>query len=119
MKWKGKSKKEKENLFYAFWRKRDPTPKTEFNELMEEYYGRIWYTNEHFEGWEPGWETDRGMIYILFGPPDSVEKTNTTKSMTSSYQIWHYYQANKNFVFRDQNGFGDYRLETPFIGRGL
>ena len=51
--------------------------------------------------------------------PDSVEKTNTTKSMTSSYQIWHYYQANKNFVFRDQNGFGDYRLETPFIGRGL
>ena len=119
LKLKGTSKKEKENLFYAFWQNRDPTPKTEFNELMEEYYGRVWYTNEHFEGWQPGWETDRGMIYILFGPPDSIEKTNTTTSMTSSYQIWHYYQANKNFVFRDQNGFGDYRLETPFRGQGL
>ena len=64
---KGKSRKEKKQLFYDLWKDRDPTPKTEYNELMEEYYGRVWYANENFDAWAPGWETDMGMIYILFG----------------------------------------------------
>jgi GWxTD domain-containing protein len=116
---KGKSKKEKEALFYSVWKKRDQTPETEYNELMEEYYGRIWYANEHFDSWQPGWETDLGMIYILFGPPDEIQRTNPSTSTSSLFQLWSYYQINKQFVFKDQNGFGDYRLETPFLGAGL
>ena len=116
---KGQSKKKKEDLFYLFWKKRDQTPETEYNELMEEYYGRVWYTNEHFDAWQPGWETDRGMIYILFGPPDEIQRTNPSTSTSSLYQIWSYYRINKQFVFKDQNGFGDFRLETPFLGAGL
>jgi GWxTD domain-containing protein len=116
---KGKSRKEKEALFYSVWKKRDQTPETEYNELMEEYYGRIWYANEHFDSWQPGWETDLGMIYILFGPPDEIQRTNPSTSTSSLFQLWSYYQINKQFVFKDQNGFGDYRLETPFLGAGL
>tara|TARA_A100001037_G_C15152737_1_gene640605 strand:- start:3658 stop:4929 length:1272 start_codon:yes stop_codon:yes gene_type:complete len=116
---KGKSKKEKEQLFYELWKKRDPTANTEYNEIMEEYYGRIWYANEHFDSWQPGWESDRGMIYILFGPPDEIQRTNPTTSSSSVYQVWSYYKISKQFIFKDSNGFGDFRLETPFLGAGL
>ncbi len=116
---KGQSKKEKEQLFYELWKTRDPSVDTEYNELMEEYYGRVWYANEHFDSWQAGWESDRGMIYILFGPPDDIQRTNPTTSSSSVYQVWSYYKISKQFIFKDQNGFGDYRLETPFLGAGL
>ena len=112
------SKTEREDFFYILWKDRDPTPNTEYNELMEEYFGRIAYVNEHFSGWQPGWETDRGMIYILFGPPDEIQRTNSSMTNSYLYQVWSYYNINKQFVFRDQNGFGDFRLDTPFIGGG-
>ena len=113
---KNNNKQDKEQLFYQIWKKRDPTPETEQNELMEEYFQRVEYVNEHFSGWQPGWETDRGMIYILFGPPDEIQRTNPSAGNSTIYQIWNYVKVNKQFVFRDQNGFGDYRLDTPFIG---
>ncbi len=116
---KGKTKINKETLFYSLWKNRDPTPETELNELMEEYYRRVKYTNENFDGWQKGWESDRGMIYILFGPPDQIQRTNASMPNNSFVQIWSYYDISKQFVFRDQNGFGDYRLETPFLGVGL
>ena len=109
-------KKDKEKLFYQLWKRRDPTQSTEHNELMEEYYKRVEYVNEHFSGWQPGWETDRGMIYILFGPPDEIQRTNPAAGNSTVYQIWNYLKVSKQFVFRDQNGFGDYRLDTPFMG---
>ena len=113
---KNNNKQDKEQLFYQIWKKRDPTPETEQNELMEEYFQRVEYVNEHFSGWQPGWETDRGKIYILFGPPDEIQRTNPSAGNSTIYQIWNYVKVNKQFVFRDQNGFGDYRLDTPFIG---
>ncbi len=113
---KSNKKKDKEQLFYKIWKSRDPTPNTEHNELMEEYFQRVEYVNEHFSGWQPGWETDRGMIYILFGPPDEIQRTNPSAGSSTIYQIWNYLKVSKQFVFRDQNGFGDYRLDTPFMG---
>ena len=109
-------KRDKEQLFYQLWKRRDPTQDTEHNELMEEYYKRVEYVNEHFSGWQVGWETDRGMIYILFGPPDEIQRTNPAAGNSTVYQIWNYLKVSKQFVFRDQNGFGDYRLDTPFMG---
>ena len=97
---KGKSKQEKEQLFYEMWSERDPTIDTEYNEIMEEYYGRVWYANEHFDSWQSGWESDRGMIYILFGPPDDIQKSNTTSSSSSVYQVWSYHKIGKQFVLR-------------------
>ena len=112
---KNNNKQNKEQLFYQIWKKRDPTPETEQNELMEEYFQRVEYVNEHFSGWQPGWETDRGKIYILFGPPDEIQRTNPSAGNSTIYQIWNYVKVNKQFVFRDQNGFGDYRLDTCLL----
>jgi GWxTD domain-containing protein len=62
-----------EAFIEQFWQKRDPTPGTPENEMKEEHYRRIAYTNDHFTSYVPGWKTDRGRIYITFGPPDEIE----------------------------------------------
>jgi GWxTD domain-containing protein len=64
---------ERDNFIEAFWQRRDPTPDTEENEYKEEHYQRIAYANEHFAAGVPGWKTDRGRIYIVFGKADEVE----------------------------------------------
>ena len=61
---------EREQFIEAFWQRRDPTPDTVENEFKEEHYRRIAYTNERFSSGIPGWRTDRGRIYIMWGPPD-------------------------------------------------
>ncbi len=117
---RGKKGKELESLFLSFWKDRDPTPNTSINELMEEYYIRVNYVNEYFNmSWREGWETDFGMIYILFGPPDQIERSNSTSTSSSIYQVWYYSRLNKQFVFKDQNGFGDFKLDRPFIGQNF
>ena len=103
-----------ELLFLEYWAQRDPTPDTEENELMDEYFSRINYSNQNFKSYTDGWKTDMGMIYILFGPPDDLETYNDPLSRLYS-QRWHYYGINKYFDFVDENGFGDYRLTTPFF----
>lgn len=64
---------ERDNFIEAFWARRDPTPDTEENEFKEEHYRRIAYANEHFAAGIPGWKTDRGRIYIIYGPADEVD----------------------------------------------
>jgi len=64
---------ERQQFIEQFWLRRDPTPDTEENEFKEEHYRRIAYANEHYASGIPGWKTDRGRIYITFGPPDEIE----------------------------------------------
>jgi GWxTD domain-containing protein len=64
---------EKQQFIEQFWLRRDPTPDTEENEYKEEHYRRIAYSNERFASGIPGWKTDRGRMYITFGPPDEIE----------------------------------------------
>ena len=64
---------EREQFVEQFWLRRDPTPDTEENEFREEHYRRIAYANERFASGIPGWKTDRGRIYIEYGPPDENE----------------------------------------------
>jgi GWxTD domain-containing protein len=64
---------ERDNFIEAFWQRRDPTPDTEENEYKEEHYRRIAYSNEHFAAGIPGWKTDRGRIYIMYGPADEID----------------------------------------------
>jgi len=61
---------EKQSFIETFWLRRDPSPDTEENEFKEEHYRRIAWANDRFASGIPGWKTDRGMIYIKFGPPD-------------------------------------------------
>src|SRR3954454_16782812 len=64
---------ERQNFIEQFWIRRDPTPDTAENEFKEEHYRRIAYANERFASGIPGWKTDRGHIYITFGPPAEIE----------------------------------------------
>jgi GWxTD domain-containing protein len=67
------SDEERESFIESFWLRRDPTPDTEENEFKEEHYRRIAYANDHYASGIPGWKTDRGRIYITYGPPDEIE----------------------------------------------
>src|SRR5512142_2917359 len=64
---------EREQFIEAFWERRNPSPQSGENEFKEEYYRRIAYANEHYASGIPGWKTDRGRIYITYGPPDEIE----------------------------------------------
>ena len=111
-KMKKASGEEKKNLFLEFWRERDPTPGTEENELMNEYYRRVAFANQNFSGYLEGWKTDMGMVYILFGPPNDIER-HPFEIQTKPYEVWYYYELNRTFIFVDETGFGEYRLITP------
>src|ERR1041384_140831 len=64
---------EREQFIEQFWLRRDPTPDTVENEYKEEHYERIAYANERFASGQPGWMSDRGRIYILYGKPAEIE----------------------------------------------
>jgi GWxTD domain-containing protein len=64
---------ERDQFIEAFWQRRNPNPDSEDNEFKDEHYRRIEYANEHFPAGKPGWMTDRGRIYIVYGPADEVE----------------------------------------------
>ena len=64
---------ERDQFIEAFWQRSDPTPDTIENEFKEEHYRRMAYANEHFAAGIPGWKTDRGRIYVMYGPADEIE----------------------------------------------
>ena len=100
---------EKLKRFKEFWKKKDPVPSTEENSVMEEYYRRVDYANKHFKHYFEGWQSDMGMVYIILGPPDNVDR-HPFEYDSKPYEIWYYYDINRSFYFYDDTGFGDYRL---------
>lgn len=64
---------EREQFIEAFWERRNPNPGSPENEFKEEYYRRIAYANDHYASGIQGWKTDRGRIYIMYGPPDEID----------------------------------------------
>ncbi len=95
----------------AFWKRRDPTPDTDRNEHMITYYRRIAYANEHFDdGLRKGWRSDQGRVYIVYGPPDEVERHTWDRSYSHPYLVWHYNNISRSFVFVDFDGYGRYQL---------
>jgi len=113
---------EKYRQFVKFWKKRDPTPLTSENELRNEYYGRVVYANQkyHHMGRE-GWQTDRGWVYVMLGPPDSVERNPFVKEPSlegkniKAIQVWTYYKFNRSLYFYDDIGFGNYWLANTLV----
>lgn len=110
----GKTVEERYRRFREFWKKRDPTPDSERNEDMEQYYRRVVFANKNFSHYMEGWKTDRGMVYIMFGPPSNIDR-HPFDSDAKPYETWFYNDLNYQFLFVDQTGFGDYRLDpsTP------
>lgn len=116
----GKTLDDKQKRFLAFWNKRNPDPTSGRNPLLEEYYRRVQYANKEFTRYMDGWKTDRGMVYIRLGPPENIER-HPFEMNTKPYEIWYYYQLDREAIFVDYSGFGDYRLQNPSpeLFRGL
>jgi len=108
-----KNSEEKLQRFLNFWKTKDPNKETPENEAFNEYYRRVEYANTHFSHYTEGWKSDMGMVYIILGAPNSVDR-HPFEYDSKPYEVWEYYQINRQFVFVDATGFGDYRLTTPF-----
>src|SRR5215510_3678344 len=122
-----KNDEEREQFIEGFWYRRDPDPDTDVNEYREDYYQRIAYANEHYTSGIPGWKTDRGRIYIMFGKADQIETHPSGGSYdrpawegggtTSTYpfEIWwnRYIEgvgSDVEIEFVDPTGSGEYRI---------
>ncbi len=118
---------EREQFIEQFWRRRDPDPDTETNEYLEEHYERIAYTNQHFASGIPGWKTDRGRIYIMYGAPHEKETHPTGgqydrpsyhgggSTTTYPFEVWFYRHlpgvgSGVEIEFVDPTGTGEYRI---------
>lgn len=109
----GKTKEEKIKRYKEFWKSKDPNPTDEENPVFNEYYRRINLANRNFSRYSrKGWKTDRGMVFIVLGPPDNITD-HPFDSYSKPYVVWEYYQLNRSFTFIDETGFGDYRLANP------
>ncbi len=105
---------ERQMFIEQFWLRRDPTPDTRANELVEEHYRRVAWSNDRFTAAIPGWQTDRGMVYIKFGPPDEKE-SHPEENGARAYEKWRYrfLEGVGNDVimeFVDRDGSGNFPL---------
>ena len=110
------------NIFIeAFWRMRDPTPGTPENEYKDEHIKRFLYANKQFRRGTPreGWMTDMGRIYIILGPPVSIEMFEVTPGIYPC-QVWYYYGDKSKglpthfaLVFYQRGGAGEFKLYSP------
>lgn len=117
---------ERDQFIEHFWQERNPDPDSPENSAREEHYRRIAYANEHFASGVPGWRTDRGHIYILWGPPDEIESHPTGgtydrpmwqgggSTQTYAWERWRYRHNelgdNVELEFVDPSGSGEYHL---------
>jgi GWxTD domain-containing protein len=118
---------ERDQFIEQFWARRNPDPDSQYNEYKEEHYRRIAYANEHFSAGIPGWKTDRGRIYIIWGAPDQITTHPTGgtydrpleegggTTTTYPYEDWRYRYLpgigeNVELEFVDQCSCGEYFL---------
>ena len=132
---------ERDEFIRQFWVRRNPNLDSAENKFKEEHYLRLAFANTHFVAEEPGWKTDRGHVYIVLGPPDSIDSHPALGDggTTKPFEIWHYRSIRiewppnrkdrhtlpgvvskdvvvKNFDFKfvDECDCGQYRLESPW-----
>ncbi len=116
---------EREAFIENFWQRRNPNPDSEENEFREEHYRRIQYANDHYAAGKPGWKTDRGRIYIMWGAADSIDshpsggmyerpmEEGGGETSTFPFEVWHYRYLegigeNVDLEFVDTCQCGDY-----------
>jgi len=109
---------EKAKRFVGYWSKYDSNPSDSYNPVFNEYYSRVAMANANFTTYSmEGWRSDRGMVFIILGPPDNIDR-HPFEYYAKPYEVWQYYNLNRSFLFVDNTGFGDYRLDpsTPLYG---
>jgi GWxTD domain-containing protein len=102
----------KQKFLFDFWKRRDPDPSTPENEFKMEYMKRVEYADRMYTGgFKKGWKSDRGRVYIVYGPADEIERYPSTTD-ANPYEVWRYsnIQGGVQFVFVDKNSMNDYAL---------
>lgn len=107
----GTTVEERRIRFLEFWKRNDPTSNTQRNEAYEQYYQRVEYANKSFRSYTEGWLTDMGMVYIILGPPNDVQR-QSFRSDGRTVEVWYYPQG-RQIAFVDYSGFNDFRLASP------
>jgi GWxTD domain-containing protein len=115
---------ERDEFIKQFWERRNPNPESSTNKFKDEHYRRIAFTNQRFgtASGTPGWQTDRGHIYIVYGPPDEIDSHPKDEggSPKPAIEVWSYRHidglgANDSITFIDRTGRGDYHLAPSNI----
>jgi GWxTD domain-containing protein len=110
---------ERDKFVEQFWQRRNPVPGSSENKSKAEHYRRIAYANTHFAASTPGWKTDRGRIYIVYGPPDEVDG-HPAAGDAKPFEFWRYHSIQERGVdrkdvdmtFVDVCSCGDYQLQS-------
>jgi len=122
---------ERDRFVEQFWERCDPTPGTTKNELKDEHYRRIEYAVKRWTASVPGWKTDRGRVYILYGPPDEIESHPSGGTMkilnfssAAPFSVWRYRRIEGIgedvwALFEDKDRTGDYPLNRELVARKL
>ncbi len=107
----GLSLQGKRDFMKSFWFARDQDLSTLQNEFRQQYLNNLNYVNSYFGSVKPGWTSERGRVYLLYGKPDEVERHPNTME-NKGYEIWNYFQIQGGifFIFIDSRGFGEYLL---------
>lgn len=120
---------EREQFIEIFWNNRNPDPESPTNSFKEEHYRRLAYADEHFASGIPGRKTDRGRIYIIWGPPDEIDSHPTGgtyerapqqgggSSTAYAWELWRYRHLegigeNVEIEFVDPTGSGEYHITS-------
>jgi GWxTD domain-containing protein len=106
-------------VWAEFLRATDPVPETAINEEMQAYFGRIQQANVEFRtDRNPGWLSDRGMVFVSLGEPDQIFERNVNATMSTTQigsntrlQIWQYRRYSSQLVFYEETG--RWRLTRP------
>ena len=118
---------ERDQFREIFWQRRNPDPESPINSVREEHYHRLAYADEHFSSGIPGRKTDRGHIYIIWGPPDEIDSHPTGgtyerpldqgggESTAYPWEVWRYRHLegvgeNVEIEFVDPSGSGEYHI---------
>jgi GWxTD domain-containing protein len=118
---------ERAEFVEQFWVRRNPAPGTRTNKFKEEHYRRIAYANGHFGTTVPGWKTDRGHLYIVYGPPDEIDAHPQGNGRPYAIEVWLYRHIdgigdNLTVTFISTTGDNDFRLapgNSPAISKNV
>jgi len=102
----------KRQFLQAFWGRREAASEIKGTPKRADYLQRVTFANENYSHFQKaGWQTDRGRVFIVYGPPDQVER-HPSEVDSKPYEVWSYFQIESGveFVFLDKTGFGDYEL---------
>jgi GWxTD domain-containing protein len=100
----------RETFVMRYWSAHDPDATVPGNPYRDEMIARYDYANEHYGGHDEGWKTDRGRVYIIYGPPEEIER-HVSNPGTRDHEVWMYaFEGEAKFIFVDERGYGQYRL---------